>query len=330
MLLKLFIRWNLILFQISGIFPLYYDDTNNCWKSNQLIRNYSILVFMLQIIMLIVGVYVVSNDISKTNPSRTLYFVSQTTCAFIIITLALVYTFQLKNISAFIEFANDLKLIYEKIAISCDQSDYRPLLLIMVKLTLNLILNCVVTIIEMINLSSASPVVKKEILFQIIYFCPNFVLMMLPTMFYTLVLFLHHTLKQFNSALQKIVVDSSVLNSNNNNQSEPGKVYTMLQSCDLSDRIESVSIISSSLYKSTVKLNKIFNFQLLASNCYSVSALVLKLYLVFSTMTTINSSNYLPVITSSLRGFFNQFFYMYGTYLVAATCSNISKEVIER
>lgn len=325
MLLQLLIRCNLFLFQILGIFPCYYDVTKRRWKSSRLLRIYSMLVFILQIIALLIGVYVVSNDVMKSNPSKTMYYASQITCALIIVNIVVVYVFQLKNISSFIEFANELQFIYEKIELYCHQSGHWSILVILVKLTFNVILNCIVTIIEIKNLSAASSVMHNEILFQIFYFCPNFVLMMLPSMFYCLVMFLEHTLKQFNSVLLKIVANSSLLN--NNDDSEPRKFYTMLQSCDLSDRIENISIIFSSLYKSTRKLNKVFNVQLMASNCCTVSALVLKLYLVFVMIATINSSNYLLVIMASFRGLFNQFLYLYGTYLVAASCSNISKEV---
>lgn len=314
MFLQVLVRFNLIVFQISGICPCDYDVTNRRWKSSQLIRIYSILVYIFQVIAIIVVVYVVSEDISKSNRSKTMFYASQLTCAIVISTLVAVYTFQLKNVHLFVEYANDLKMIYEQIERYCHQSDHWSLLVIVVKLTLTVLINCIVTIIEIKNLSSTSSVFGDEILYKILYFCPNFVLLMLPSMFYCLVLFLEHTLKQLNAILLEIVADSAQQNDD-----------TMLQqSCD---RIESISLIFSSLHKSTVKLNKVFDVQLLASNCCSVSMLVVKLYLIFLMMASISSSNYISVIMASLKSLLNQFFYMSGTYLVAESSSNISKKV---
>lgn len=327
--LKLLIHCNLILFQITGICSFYYDHTNNRWSSSRLLSTYSILVFILQSYMILSGIVVVLDDISKANPSMTMYVITLTTLSNFVVTLVVVYTFQLKNTTLFIELANDLKFIYEQIALLCDQSDHRSLLIILVKTTLNVSLYFSTTMIEVKTLSSSSSssVMQKEIKIQIFYFCRNFGLMMLPSMFYCAVLFLEHTVKQFNLALLKIVADSSALNSKDDAPESRKIYYKMLQSCDLSDRIESMAIIFSSLHKSTVKLNKIFNAQLLASNCSIITALLLKLYLIFLTITRINSSNYSTIIIGSFEGLFDQFLYLYGMYLIAATCSNISNEV---
>lgn len=325
MLLKLFFRCNVILFQFFGIFPCYYDDVNRRWRSNSFIKIYSFLVFVFQLLAFLIGAYGVANDITKSNPSRTIFISSIIACAFLIFDLVALYTQQLKNIDLFIKFANGFQLIYVKIRSSCDQSDYRPLLRIAVKLTSNNILNCIVTIIEIKRISSLSSVLQNYILYRFLYFCPNVVLMMLPSMFYCVELLLEHTIKQLNSILIRIVSDSSLLNDNK--EFAQWKIKTMRQSCDLSDRIESLMILYSCLNKSTKTLNKAFNVQLLASNCCSVASLICKLYLEFYMITKMTSSNYLEIILNSLNGCFNQLLFIYVTYLVAGTSSNISKEV---
>lgn len=311
-----------------GIVPYFYDDKKGRWYAPKLMRFYSISVLIFHVLVLITCILVVSDDIEKETPSKTLYFAAMATCVVMSITLTVAYSYQLKHSARFIEFANDLKLIFEQITVSCNQSDYRSLLIISVKVTWNNLLNCVVTIIEIRRLSSVSPIVRNNVFLQIANFCPSMVLMMLPTMFYSVLLVLEHAIKRINSVVAQIVADSSVL-LNINKELEQRKMYTMCQSCSLSDRIDNISLIYSSLYNSTVTLNKVLNVQMLASNWSAVSSLVLKLYLLFYIITTIAAStNYISLIMDSLNGLFNQFLYIYGTCLVATTCLNISKEVL--
>lgn len=326
MLAPFIFRCNLIFFQIFGLFPYYYDAVCKRWRSSRFIKIYSFLVFVLQLLAILIGIAVVSSDIEKSNPSQTMLFSSIIACALLVTNLVVAYTQQLKNLSLFIEFANDMQFIYSVVRSSCRQSDHRSLIKISVKLTAMNIINCMVTIIEIKRMSSLSSAVRNNILYQMFYFCPNVALLMIPTMFYCVEMLLEHTVKQFNCVLAQIAADSSRLN--NNKQLEQRKMYTMRQSCDLSDRIESITIIYSRLYRSTVTLNKAFGVQLLASNCSSVVSLIQKLYLEFySVMMAPTSSSYLSVVFNSLYGLFNQFLYIYVTYLVAGTSSNITEEV---
>lgn len=227
MFVQLLFRSNLILFQISGIFPCYYDDVNKRWYSTNFIKIYSVLVFVFLIIALVVGIYFVSIDMFfATNRSNITHIAGRVTCVLITIDFIAFYTHQLKNVSLFIEFANDLKFIYEEITSFCQQSTtYKSLLKISVKLTLSNILNGIITFNEMKRMSQISPLFRDEILYKIFYFGPNFVLLMLPTIFYCLELFVEQTMKQFNSVLAQIIADSSVLIDDD--RLEQRKMFTM-------------------------------------------------------------------------------------------------------
>lgn len=288
--LKLISFVTLFLMQIFGIFPFYYNSKRMAFETNPICSIYPFLVVTFIIVGYTISILTITEimivDIIPLGQLAvqtvfysinlcliTIYVVNYVQKAFLNKSIS----FILKTLTKLWKITNNIEYNQEFHMFSVNS---------LLATGLNVAVEC-------FQVYCILPSIADSWWITILHILPFYVITLFPDFFHSILLIIHYGHRRINQEIESIMDEVELLNSTNTKTGNKTNYFQMKKYCELSDRLDDLSVAHYHLMKVTNMFCQSTSIQLLLWMIFVVINFIMKAFMLYlSIISTINKTYY--------------------------------------
>lgn len=264
--------------QLSGLWPYFYDKKNQVFKTTCILKLIPILTcIFLMLSMLYSGKIIFSEtpglfETDAANFIQTMIILSKIIMFITIYSQSYIDGDFLENLT---KRAQDLYIKINTTTVATN-TNYRSLLYMGIFKTV--ILPTIIVVTECFKIDKIAPPARDNPTLTFFVILPNWIFCIVPNLFLMGMIIALHYFRQLNTTLSEVVSHTIIMDTTEGNR---GQYHHMKWFCDLSDKVDAVSVVHIELCNLVKIWNRLFSVSVFVWVSYKVILILFQLFFTF-------------------------------------------------